>query len=372
VSKILPVLFVVTLLVSIAFDFKLFTGDDKAINISEKSEKVSPPLFFPKIADISKQLRSYSYEEQSQTQGGDKSFLRNANGNNWNKGLDDFRESQFSSALENFSLLLNGSGKISSSDKAAVAFWAYKSALKLEDEDKAMQYLDVAAGESPSFYSMIARNIQGKEVVSASGQLNLAMQYVGASQDENKSTYPIPNIKPVSGYKIEPALLFAIMRKESGFDPNAVGAGGAIGLMQLMPDTANKMARNLRLSGASMNPSVNVALGQNYLKRLMQEPSIGNNLIFLLAAYNAGPVAVDRWQNSLSYNNDPLLFIESIPYSGTRDYVVSVIGNYWVYSKLFGGDNSSLAMLSQGNWATYSGTLSRNIAGVATINQDVD
>ena len=371
-SKILPVLFVFVVLIVGGFDVGVITNNDKTINISEKSEKASPPLFFPKIADISKQLSSYSYEEQAQSQGGERSLLRNIAGSNWNKGLAAFRESNFKSALDNFSLILNSDNKISSRDKAAVAFWAYKSALKLEDKAQAQKYLDLAAGESPSFYSMIARNIEGKDLVSASGQLNLAMQYIGASQDENKSTYPIPNIKPVSGYKIEPALLFAIMRRESGFDPNAVSASGAIGLMQLMPDTANKMARNLRLSGASINPSINVALGQNYLKRLMQEPTIGNNLIFLIAAYNAGPVAVDRWQNSLSYNNDPLLFIESIPYSGTRDYVVSVIGNYWVYSKLFGGDNSSLAMISQGDWATYSGTLSRNIAGVATIHKDVD
>jgi soluble lytic murein transglycosylase-like protein len=172
---------------------------------------------------------------------------------------------------------------------------------------------------------------------------------------------------PASGYKVEQALLFAIMRQESKFNPNAAGSGGARGLMQLMPATAHAMARSIKLSGSIASPAVNMALGQQYLQSLMDTDSVGNNLVFLLVAYNAGPVVLEKWQDTIAYNQDPLLFIESIPYGVTRDYVVNVIGNYWVYSELFGNNNPSLAMVAKGGWPLYAGMVKEQVASAKNI-----
>src|SRR6185369_338350 len=129
-----------------------------------------------------------------------------------------------------------------------------------------------------------------------------------------------------------------------------------MGVMQLMPSTAQAMARNIKLPGSTSmaEPAVSMALGQQYLKQLMEAPNVQNNLVFLLASYNAGPVAVEKWQQQIVYNKDPLLFVESIPYAATRDYVVNVIGSYWVYGDLFGdAEHGSVAMISQGEWPLY-------------------
>jgi soluble lytic murein transglycosylase-like protein len=116
-----------------------------------------------------------------------------------------------------------------------------------------------------------------------------------------------------------------------------------------------------------------MTLGQGYLEHLMDTPIVGDNLIFLAAAYNAGPGSVSSWQHSLHYNDDPLLFVESIPCAESREYVLRVIGNYWIYSELLGRDRlSSAEALSQGKWARYEGSDEQLALMLSRLNTRVE
>jgi soluble lytic murein transglycosylase len=121
-------------------------------------------------------------------------------------------------------------------------------------------------------------------------------------------------------------LLAAVARQESRFSPGVRSVAGAIGLMQLMPETANEVA-GVRLSpSALLEPSRNAGLGGRYLAQLLNlwhgDPMLA------VASYNAGPGAVGRWR-SPSLRNEPELWVEAIPYPETRLYVKKVLGNLW-------------------------------------------
>jgi soluble lytic murein transglycosylase-like protein len=183
--------------------------------------------------------------------------------------------------------------------------------------------------------------------------------------------FPLPHWTPTSGYRLEPALLFAIMRQESGFNPNAKSASGAMGVMQLMPATAHAMAADARMK-LSPEPAVSMTLGQHYLERLMSIPAISDNLVYIIASYNAGPGSVISWQKNVRVNDDPLLFVESIPASQTRDYVVHVIGNYWVYSALMGGyDSASVTALAGNRWPRYERSGKQMISMISYVSDAV-
>lgn len=169
--------------------------------------------------------------------------------------------------------------------------------------------------------------------------------------------YPIPHWQPQDGFKIDPALVYALMRQESGFKPTAVSPNGAQGLMQLMPQTASMMQR---LSGlpkdSAHDPEHNLELGQNYVRHLLDNGLVDGNLIYMLVAYNAGAGRLQEWKKTFD-QEDPLLFVESIPFAETRGYVMQVMANYWVYSELTGETNRSLAALVRGGWPNYETTV---------------
>ncbi len=274
----------------------------------------------------------------------DKSELRAVKGGYWTAGLEAFRKSDMHKAAEDFSRVLSDNASLSPQDRAAAAFWAYRAFVAEGDQESAALYLGIASQQPPGLYSILARYVGGAGEVAEAGNVHTDVV----------SQYPMPKWIPASGYKVEPALLFAIMRQESEFDPGATSAKGAMGVMQLMPATAKAMARNMKLTGSVQEPAISMALGQQYLQQLMGYQNIQNNMLFLLSAYNAGPAVLEKWQKNNSYNNDPLLFLESIPYGTTRDYVVNVMGNYWVYSELFGNSgHESVAMISGGGWPLY-------------------
>lgn len=128
-------------------------------------------------------------------------------------------------------------------------------------------------------------------------------------------------------------LLMAIARRESAFNPRAQSHAGAQGLMQLMPGTARDMARQagLRLNGndAVFEPGTNIELGSRYMANMLQR--YAGNRVLALAAYNAGPHRVDRW---LDDNPTPFdVFIESIPFYETREYVQAVLAYRVIFSR---------------------------------------
>jgi hypothetical protein len=101
------------------------------------------------------------------------------------------------------------------------------------------------------------------------------------------------------------------------------------------------------------DPSVNLALGQLYLKKLSQMRATGGLLPKVIAAYNAGPLPIDRWNVQVRDEGDPLLFIESVPYYETRAYLNAVLRNYWIYQMDEGGKSPALAAMAQGLWTRF-------------------
>jgi soluble lytic murein transglycosylase-like protein len=170
--------------------------------------------------------------------------------------------------------------------------------------------------------------------------------------------YPVPPWQPEGGFAIDRALLYAFMRQESRFRPEAESSSGAAGLMQLLPSTANFIAedgRDYRRGSreALYRPSLNMTLGQAYLQHLMSQPNINGDLIYLAAAYNGGPGNLSKWQRDLNGIRDPLLFVESIPLSETRDFVERVLTNYWIYRQRLGESVPSLTELAGGRAPVY-------------------
>jgi soluble lytic murein transglycosylase len=145
--------------------------------------------------------------------------------------------------------------------------------------------------------------------------------------------YPIPAWRPAEGFTVDRALLYAFMRQESGFRPDARSPAGAIGLMQLMPATAAYIAKQDGLDGNPdlLDPAVNLSLGQRYILHLFEQPAVEGDLFRLVAAYNSGPGKLEEWQKRDGYNGDPLLFIESIPSRETRLFIERVLASYWIY-----------------------------------------
>jgi soluble lytic murein transglycosylase len=135
---------------------------------------------------------------------------------------------------------------------------------------------------------------------------------------------------------LDPFLILALVRQESLFDVRARSHAHAHGLMQLLSSTAARVASRSGMpppSGEKLyDPEVNLALGTQYLKELLQRYS--NNWFKAIAAYNAGEAAVDRWEKEIA-TDDIEEFVERIPYHETRGYVKLVLRNHRIYKKLY-------------------------------------
>lgn len=168
--------------------------------------------------------------------------------------------------------------------------------------------------------------------------------------------YPLPVWKPDGGYTVDRAVVLAVMRQESKFQARVRSPRGARGLMQLMPRTASVMAGE-RYRGARrhelLDPVLNVTLGQKYLGYLLSQEEIRGNLFFALAAYNGGPTKLRQWKRRVDYQDDPLLFIESIPSGETRIFIERVLSNMWIYRLRFGQPTHSLKTVVSGGWPRY-------------------
>jgi len=142
------------------------------------------------------------------------------------------------------------------------------------------------------------------------------------------------NLSSDAGIK-NPYLIYSVMKAESQFKPTAVSGVGALGLLQIMPATGARLARDIgdesyRI-GELRNPNINVVYGSIYLNKLS---SYYGSLPLVIAAYNAGPMAVNRWVSEYG-DCDIDVFLELIPYRETRKYVRSVLANYLNYERKF-------------------------------------
>jgi len=131
------------------------------------------------------------------------------------------------------------------------------------------------------------------------------------------------------------SLVYALIRTESSFSPAVKSPAGAIGLMQLMPATARATAREKGAFNAArlISPDYNIMLGTRHFRDLLKR--FNGDVVYSVAAYNAGTSAVHRWQKRLKgLRKDE--FIEAIPYQETRDYVKSVYASAATYRQLYG------------------------------------
>jgi soluble lytic murein transglycosylase len=138
--------------------------------------------------------------------------------------------------------------------------------------------------------------------------------------------------------KLLPGLVYAVMRQESGYDPEAVSPARAVGLLQLLPETAKTLAMSLELSHEDArltSPPYNIALGGHYLRELVDR--FHRQIPLAVGAYNAGPEAIARWA-SRAPGLELDVFVERIPYRETRDYVGRVVGNLARYGYLRNGE----------------------------------
>ncbi|AFZ34322.1 Lytic transglycosylase catalytic [Stanieria cyanosphaera PCC 7437] len=133
--------------------------------------------------------------------------------------------------------------------------------------------------------------------------------------------------------KINPLLVVAVMRKESTFAPEINSRVGAVGLMQVVPETAQWVAAQINLAEYSLKqPEDNIKIGTWYLAH--NHERYQNNSLLAIASYNAGTGNVNQWLQQ--YNTQDLdSFVEDIPFPETKDYVEGVFSNYWNYLRLY-------------------------------------
>ncbi len=339
----------------------------------------------------------------------------------WRQGLAAWKRGD-SVAAAPFFLRLANDPRFEGWDHTAAAYWAYRALKRSGHAEEAYSWLKEAARQPDTFYGLLALHLMGREPSAGaalpdlkrrdvelleskpSGWRALALLQIGeydlaeaelrhlppstphmrqamlaladraglaaltlslghhpslGTNASVTSLYPIPPWQPASGFQVDRALLYALARSESQFDPRAISPQGACGLMQLMPATATQLGMRkvshddrVTMNGCQkplLDPSVNLELGQNYVSHLEKQPGIGNNLFMVLAAYNSGPGKVSHWQDDKT-RRDPLLFIETMPSRETRHYVQHVMMHYWMYSVQLGRPLGSLAQLAKGDW----------------------
>lgn len=194
-------------------------------------------------------------------------------------------------------------------------------------------------------------------------QLWLAHHAPRGFKPDAQARFPAPKWKPDGGWRVDPALVYAHTLQESAFRSKAVSPANAIGLMQVRPGTAGDIARanGRKFKKAQLfEPSTNLEYGQSYLEYLGDSSITGGKLPKVAAAYNAGPGSVQRWNNEIQDNDDPLLYMESIPYVETRGYVSIILRNYWMYEQQAGIKSASLGTLAQNKWPSFPKKPSKN------------
>jgi soluble lytic murein transglycosylase-like protein len=153
-----------------------------------------------------------------------------------------------------------------------------------------------------------------------------------------KMIFPMDYFEIIKKYStqngLDPILVLSLIKQESAFDEEIHSPVGATGLMQLMPATATETDPNVSLSDL-LTAEENIRVGTKYLKKVLNR--FNGNIVLALAGYNAGPNAAERWIKDKPAKRGMLEFIESIPYKETRDYVASIIRNYFWYSRRLNG-----------------------------------
>ena len=341
-------------------------------------------------------------------------------GAHWTAGLAAWRLQRFEEAAQHFEATAKGD-EDSPWMASAAAFWAARSHLVDRRPERVNRWLSVAAAHPRTFYGLLARRMLGlkttfrwvtpkleteairgltslaagrralallqlgeyrraerdlrllsmrsegdtvRHILALSGRVNMPALAVRldnllfpAGGGFDGAAYPVPRWTPAQGFRVDRALIYALIRQESGFNPEAKSWAGARGLMQLMPRTASYVGRDRRLRGSRRHvlyePKVNLELGQKYIEMLLGESSIEGRLFLLTAAWNGGPGNLNKWRRQIKYLDDPLFFIESIPSRETRNFIERVLANLWIYRDRLGQPAPSLDAIAAGEWPVY-------------------
>jgi soluble lytic murein transglycosylase len=335
----------------------------------------------------------------------------------WTAGLAAYRMGEFSSAAQHFEEM-NRQGAETARDSATGAFWAARSHMRAQKPDPVLALYENAADNNFTFYGTLAARVIGREsdisfeepkldeysysrltknaairraiafwqvgrseaveteLGRAFGEINSSLdpafaalaRMLGAPGLELRaaetaakrgiyltSLYPVPPYEPQGGYQLDQAIVLAVARQESRFNPEAESHAGARGLMQIMPATAAYITKDPSLARGNRDrlndPSYSMRLGEDYLIDLLGRQN--GSLFGLTAAYNAGLGNLSRWVERQEGNNDPVLFIESLPAAETRDYVKRVMVNMWMYQQRFGNPALGMDEAASGSWPTY-------------------
>ncbi len=185
------------------------------------------------------------------------------------------------------------------------------------------------------------------------GQIAQLIEATEGIPTDDQAT-PMPSLRPSGGFRFDPALVYGVTRAESNFDPDAVSPAGARGLMQIMPVTARSITGNMRLKGDRLTePGFNLELGQKWVLSLAGDDSIDGSLIGLLASYNSGLGGYGSWKDQIRAGDDPLLFIESIPVTETRQFVHRALTYTWLYAARLGLAAPSLDAMADGEFPHF-------------------
>jgi soluble lytic murein transglycosylase-like protein len=159
--------------------------------------------------------------------------------------------------------------------------------------------------------------------------------------------FPTENFEEIqriaAEFQLDPILVLSLVKQESAFDSHAISSTGALGLMQIMPATASDTVADLARVELIV-PETNIRTGMKYLSQLLRR--YNGNIVFALAAYNAGPGAVNRWIKGSPPDRGIAEFIEEIPFRETRDYVSSIIRNYFWYARLLAPETAKLVKIN--------------------------
>ncbi len=228
--------------------------------------------------------------------------------------------------------------------------------IQLGDLDSAEHELRVAAANAdrPILRSVLAISARA-EMPALATRVDGVLASSGIGFDG--ASFPAPSWNPEGGYTVDRALVFALIRQESGFNPDAKSSAGARGLMQLMPGTASYVAGNRHYRRSKRSElhdlDLNLRLGQKYIDMLLDNDPVNGDLFLFAAAWNGGPGNLRKWVRRFKDAEDPLLFIETIPLSETRIFVERVLANLWAYRDRFGQASPSLDAVAAGGWPTY-------------------
>lgn len=208
-----------------------------------------------------------------------------------------------------------------------------------------MELQDIKARDALSSNFLLYLTLLNHEAGNHRGAFNLIGELIQRGYSGAYTTYmlrmifPSPFMKVIEKQavetKLDPLLVLSLMKQESAFETGVSSIVGAKGLMQIMPATALEVFPNLLQSELS-DTETNIRTGTRYLSKMLTK--FNGNIVYALAAYNAGPMAVDRWIKAAPEGLEMLDFIEQIPYKETREYVGAIIRNYYWYSRILTGE----------------------------------